>query len=101
VLSTYLGGDNVSGGKLKEAGTTHWNSPNTGATNETGFLALPGGFRYYSGTYSNQSIYGTWWSATEYEASYAWYRYLSNIDNGLRRSGDNKSSGYSVRLLRN
>ena len=45
MLSNYLGGDNIAGGKLKEAGTLHWNSPNTGATNETGFTGLPGGYR--------------------------------------------------------
>ena len=51
-LTTYLGGESVAGGKLKEAGTSHWNTPNTEATNETGFTSLPGGYRYdYNGTF--------------------------------------------------
>ena len=51
ILTTYLGGESIAGGKLKETGTAHWNSPNTGATNETGFTTLPSGLRYYDGSY--------------------------------------------------
>lgn len=58
ILTTFLGGEAVAYGKLKETGTTHWNSPNTGATNETGFTALPGGFRYENGTYYAMKNYG-------------------------------------------
>src|SRR5574344_393885 len=62
-LTNYL--TSYAGGKLKETGTTHWNSPNTGATNETGFTALPGGYRNFSGTFLDIGNYGYWWSATE------------------------------------
>ena len=48
ILTEYLGGELVAGGKMKEAGLEHWNSPNTGATNESGFTAIPGGYRGYS-----------------------------------------------------
>jgi len=55
-LGTFLGGDNIAGSKLKEVGTNHWSSPNTDATNETGFTALPGGARYETGNFSNISF---------------------------------------------
>jgi len=51
ILSTYLGGESVAGGMIKETGTTHWRSPNTGATNESGFSAIAGGAREYDGRY--------------------------------------------------
>jgi uncharacterized protein (TIGR02145 family) len=62
-LIISLGGEFSAGGKLKEAGTSHWESPNTGATNESGFTALPGGTR--SGrNFSGMGKYGYWWSTT-------------------------------------
>ena len=97
-LTTYLGGDSVAGGKLKEIGTTHWNVPNTGATNETGFTALPGGYRYENGRYSNIGFEGTWWSSTEYSTPYAWTRIMYN--NYPLNGGDlDKRDGFSVRCL--
>ncbi|MFC1734016.1 fibrobacter succinogenes major paralogous domain-containing protein, partial [candidate division KSB1 bacterium] len=63
-LVTYLGGNSVAGGKLKETGTAHWTSPNTGATNESGFTALPGGYRRFSGAYFDLSHLGFWWTST-------------------------------------
>jgi uncharacterized protein (TIGR02145 family) len=74
-LTTYLGGESVAGGKLKETGTTHWNSPNTGATNETGFTALPGGWRSSYGRFCCVRNFGTWWSTTyDYLQYGAWFR---------------------------
>jgi uncharacterized protein (TIGR02145 family) len=62
ILMEYLGGSTIAGGKLKETGTIHWASPNTGATNETGFTALPGGLRlHYNGEFSSINQYGYWW----------------------------------------
>ncbi len=61
-LTDYLGGESIAGGKLKETGTTHWRSPNAGATNESGFTALPGGHRDVNGTFSAMGDDGFWWS---------------------------------------
>jgi Fibrobacter succinogenes major domain (Fib_succ_major) len=72
-----------AGGKLKETGTTHWLSPNEGATNETGFTALPGGIRYNSeGSVADFSIFGYWWSSTG-PSPIALYRYLCYGNNGI------------------
>ena len=81
-LTTCLGGINVAGGKMKETGTAHWNSPNTDATNSSGFTGLPGGFRNYDGTFYFIGFNGYWWSSSEDGAAYAWYRYL-NYSNGV------------------
>jgi uncharacterized protein (TIGR02145 family) len=100
-LTTYLGGEGVAGSKIKEAGLAHWITPNTGATNESGFAGLPGGYRNYKGTFYSIGSYGYWRSSTEYNASNAWYRIL-NFNNGnvYRDSNGNKGGGLSVRCLR-
>jgi len=70
-LTSYLGGESVAGGKLKEFGTFHWLSPNTGATNESGFTGLPGGYRDGNGLFYLGGSYGYWWSSSKsYSASY-------------------------------
>lgn len=90
----------VEGGKLKEAGTTHWADPNAGANNESGFTALPGGTRYYGGYFYFIRYYGNWWSSTEYGTSYAWYRSLYYNYSNVNRYDTSKSMGFSVRCLR-
>lgn len=65
-LITYLGGEEIAGGKLKEAGLEHWNETNVGATNESGFTALPGGLRGNLNNFGVLGIRGHWWSATPY-----------------------------------
>jgi len=100
VLTDYLGGKSVAGGKLKETGTTHWDSPNDGATNETGFTALPGGYRYTNGTFSTIGIYGYWWSATEYYSYTAWDWDMSYNNSSVNSSDYFKELGFSVRCLR-
>ena len=98
-LTTYLGGESVAGGKLKETGTTHWESPNTGATNESGFKALAGGDREF-GTFSYIGYSGYWWSATGTNATEARYRYMAYHGSKVERNSIFKKMGYSVRCLR-
>jgi uncharacterized protein (TIGR02145 family) len=100
-LSTTLGGTTVAGGKLKTSGTSRWTTPNTGATNESGFSALPGSYRDNNGTFYNftgQS--GYWWTATEFNTSNAYYYFLNNTIENLLRGNENKKRGFSVRCVR-
>lgn len=89
------------GGKLKETGTTHWQSPNTGATNESGFTALPGGSRIHNGTFNTSGYSGSWWSSTEFKIDHAWGRYLTNDVSYVSRAwGYSGEDGLSVRCVR-
>jgi uncharacterized protein (TIGR02145 family) len=88
------------GGKLKESGTTHWNSPNTGATNSSGFTALPSGYRYAYGSFDYLGYYGRWWSSSEDAASDAWYRGLTYGGAQVGRYSGDQSGGFSVRCLK-
>jgi uncharacterized protein (TIGR02145 family) len=92
------------GGKMKEEGDEHWNNPNTGATNETGFTALPGGNRRYE-TYTNQEIfsglnrYGFFWSSSEVYTVNAWYRVFSFDYSESNRYHLSKANAFSVRCV--
>jgi uncharacterized protein (TIGR02145 family) len=89
------------GGKLKETGTTHWWSPNTGATNKSGFTALPGGLRSYNNDFLNVGDTGGWWSsASEISAYQDWYHYMSHNSSLVLRGIIDKQVGTSVRCLR-
>jgi uncharacterized protein (TIGR02145 family) len=101
-LSDFLGGDAVAGGKLKETGTAHWLSPNTGATNESGFTGLPGGSRSSAGVYGYMNAYGSFWSATEYSGTHAWDRTLSYNSTEFPHNYEYryKRNGFSVRCVK-
>jgi uncharacterized protein (TIGR02145 family) len=99
-LTDNLGGESIAGDKLKESGTVHWNSPNTGATNETGFTALPGGLRYLDGAFINVESIGYWWSATEFSIDNAWVRDMSYTHGDVDRGCGSKEYGLSVRCVR-
>jgi uncharacterized protein (TIGR02145 family) len=108
-LITYLGGSTVAGGKLKEAGTSHWDAPNTNATNESGFTALPGGGRsvYFVGTdvsehygdYIRICAEGLWWTYTG--TNKAIYQNMYSEANGVVTGEDaTEGVGFSVRCVK-
>jgi uncharacterized protein (TIGR02145 family) len=100
-LTTFLGSENIAGGKLKETGLIHWRSPNAEATNESGFTALPGGHRDINGTFSVMGDDGYWWSATEYSTTgKVWYRNMNYNYAGVVSVSNNKINGHSVRCLK-
>ena len=98
ILSTFLGGEDVAGIKMKS--TSGWNDNGNG-TNSSGFSGLPGGYRGYDRNFSSVGYDGSWWSASEYNETDAWYRelYYSYYSN-LSRSKANKFYGFSVRCVR-
>lgn len=100
-LLTYLGDANFAGRKLKEVGLSHWKYEFVGSNNETGFTALPGGFRYEYG-FQNLRIYGTWW--LDSESLYNWYDAIAfnmSCEGGsLYKSPERKINGYSVRCIK-
>jgi len=99
-LFTLLGGDTIVGKKMKEAGITHWLSPNTGATNESGFGGLPGGFRDHAGLFSDLLYYGYWWTSTQFDNTYAWHQYLGYNYKYLGTNINGKEIGYSARCVK-
>jgi uncharacterized protein (TIGR02145 family) len=98
----YLEGTGVAGGKLKEGGFIHWNSPNTDADNSSGFTALPGGNRGSSGSFYLTKEVGFWWSSKEWlndinkGTSFMMMCYSSGVNYGLSE----KNEGNSVRCIK-
>ena len=98
-LTTYLGGDSIAGDKIKETGTLHWITPNTGATNERGLTGLPGGYRSNFGTFGNIKKIGYWWSSTSFNTVDAYYRFISSDFEPVIRSNSSQKGGFSVRCV--
>jgi len=100
-LIKFLGGEKIAGGKLKESGITHWLEPNAGATNESGFTALPGGTRYTNGLFFTIRKIGYWWTYTGSDAYYnGWYRSMSSTNRTVNRNYSDFTNGFSVRCIR-
>jgi uncharacterized protein (TIGR02145 family) len=101
ILEDFLGGVKIGGGKLKEPSSSYWMRPNRGATNETGFTALPGGWRDgKKGGFMPFGVIGYWWSSTEQSTTDAIARSLSYDNSNVYIYWYNKRSGMSVRCLR-
>jgi uncharacterized protein (TIGR02145 family) len=128
VLITSCGDAGSAGYKLKEKGTMHWNDPNRDVSNETGFTALPGGYRFHTGGFNEAGILGYWWSSTDPTAALSGNSYshrappakrhfspktesidtlkaiglYMNCKNGsVSHTVSSKNSGFSVRCVKN
>lgn len=95
----WRGGTANVGGKMKDTGS--WESPNTGATNESGFSARPAGSRGADGTFSSLGRTGIWWSSSQNDAATAWSRLLYYDNNDVYRNASNTRFGLSVRCILN
>ena len=99
-LGDYLGGDSIAGGKMKSTGIYFWKTPNTGATNESGFSGLPGGDRFSSGYFFNLGYNGYWWSASENSTIEASFWVLGYNTSERINLGVEKGYGFSVRCVK-
>lgn len=99
-LRNYLGGETYAGGKLKSTSPL-WVSPNYDATNSSGFNALPGGARYFDGTFTLAGTYAYLWTSTQYDVNNAWYFFLDNFDPYFATANHLKQNGFSIRCVRN
>lgn len=108
ILTDFLGGEKIAGGKLKESGTTHWTAPNAGANNKSGFTAIPGGcrisgmFYYWQEKYNGN--YARYWSSTGFDAGLglevAYVRFLNCYDTEIFRTYHSIDGGYFVRCIK-
>lgn len=96
----FRGNEQNVGGKLKKTGTENWKEPNTGATNETGFSAVAGGYRDNDGPFNFFGRYASFWTDTEAENGRVWFRGLTTSETGVYRFSFNRKCGFSVRCIK-
>jgi uncharacterized protein (TIGR02145 family) len=101
VLIINLDGLMNAGGRLKAKGTANWKIPNTDATNETGFTALPGGYRSFEGAFNYIGVSGYWWSSTQYNESSVVFWNLRFRSATIYKYSGEKVCGFSVRCIKN
>jgi uncharacterized protein (TIGR02145 family) len=102
-LESYVGGNSVTGSRLKETGTRHWDSPNAYADNRTGFSMVGGGYRVYNGgtDFFEFGRSGFLWTSTQTDGANAKYRGFGVDFARIDRGTSNKSTGFSVRCVMN
>jgi uncharacterized protein (TIGR02145 family) len=100
-LTAHLGGDSLAGGKMKETGTKHWNSPNVNASNSSGFNALAAGcVDGFQEPFYDEKSYGYWWAATPKDSIGAYGISLSNLDGAVHLRPFLKNNGLTVRCIK-
>jgi uncharacterized protein (TIGR02145 family) len=99
ILTDYLGGESIAGGKMKEVGIASWYTPNTDGTNSSLFTALPGGYRNFNGNYNYVGNSGYWWAGEMEGNSYSWFRNLNYYNGVVKRSNYYNNYGFSVRCV--
>lgn len=99
ILRNCLG--DLEGGKMKEKGLMHWKSPNTAASNSSGFTGLPGGARNLNGKFYNLGMEGNWWTTSQPSSTAVTFNTLSYDDDDSSSSTRSKNFGFSVRCLKN
>jgi uncharacterized protein (TIGR02145 family) len=101
ILTDFLGGSKIAGGKMKQADTTNWSYPNVGATNTSLFTGLPGGYALGSGGYyGHTKSWGAWWSSTFSNDEMSWMRSLGNGSSSVVRSTQSNGNNLSIRCLK-
>jgi uncharacterized protein (TIGR02145 family) len=99
-LINYLTGYSIAGSKMKETGYLHWNSPNTGATNSSGFDAIPGG-EWDAGACQNLGNDAYYWSSSLADTSHAYYYYIENTSMDVFQNSSSKTYAFSIRCVKN
>jgi uncharacterized protein (TIGR02145 family) len=101
ILADYLGGWEVAGGKMKQTGTSLWSSPNVGATNESGFTSIPGGYRAQSIGFNSLGGSAIFWTSTAASSTNAISRFNTASYEYLGTNvNSTKTRAYSVRLIK-
>jgi len=99
-LENYLGGKEAAGGKMKDFASSLWKIKHLGASNESGFSAVPAGGRGQLGSPGDCGYYATWWSSTSHDADFAWHWGLHPSKSAIRSNPGHKASGFSVRCVK-